>query len=193
MNHCPLRSGRPDPYVPVAPRLHRSRPQRNATRSWAWASLILLGLGACDMGPTAPGPSLSIDEAPAEARGAMELINQHRASRGCSALRWHDRSAAVGEEYAKLMNDAAFFGHVDPSGGTLKSRLNRAGIFGYRVAAETIAAGQRTSSKVVGDWLLSPGHRAILDDCQYTHAGVGFYTGDGPYRAYWTAVFLAAR
>jgi uncharacterized protein YkwD len=164
-----------------------------AARPRRWAPLLLLGLGACDALPTGPGEGrIAFDEAPALSREATERINEHRASLGCGPLRWHDRSAAVGEQYAKRMNDAAFFGHVDPAGSTLKSRLNRAGIFGYRVAAETIAAGQRTATKVVGDWILSPEHRAILEDCRYTHVGIGFYTGEGPYRAYWTAVFLAA-
>ena len=90
-------------------------------------------------------------------------------------------------------NDMAFFGHVDPDGTTLKSRLDRAGISGYQLAAETIAAGQGTATKVVHDWIESPDHRKILEDCRYTHLGVGFYTGEGPYRAYWTAVFLDNR
>lgn len=162
-----------------------------AARLTAW--MLALGLAACEALPTAVGSHRSIDEAPAPVREAMDRINRHRSRVGCGALHWHGRSAVVAEDFSKRMNDEAFFGHVDPGGGTLKSRLDRAAVTGYRAAAETIAAGQQAAAKVVDDWLQSPEHGAILADCQYTHAGVGVYSGDGPYRTYWTAVFLAVQ
>ena len=147
-----------------------------------------MSAAACDSMPTAakmtPRPAFGLT------REATNGINAHRASLGCGPLAWHGQSAAVGEQYARRMNDLAFFGHVDPDGTTLKQRLNRAGITGYRLAAETIAAGQPTADEVVHDWLESPEHRKILEDCRYTQVGVGFYDGQGPYRQYWTAVFL---
>jgi uncharacterized protein YkwD len=127
------------------------------------------------------------------ARDAAVMINQHRAGRGCTTLAWHVKGAEVGEKYAVQMSQQEFFGHVDPAGGTLKSRLTGAGIAGYKTAAETIAAGQRTAHRVVEAWLESPDHREILEDCQFQHVGVGFHAGEGPYQAYWTAVFLATR
>lgn len=123
-------------------------------------------------------------------REATDGINAHRATLGCGPLSWHGQIAAVGERYAREMNDKAFFGHVDPDGSTLKDRLNRAGVSGYALAAETIAAGQGTAEKVVQDWLNSPEHRKILEDCRYTDVGVGYWEGEGPYRRYWAALFL---
>jgi len=161
------------------------------------SSAILLALFlplfsvACDALPTeARRPGILFEQSPVIVQEAVQLINAHRATVGCSPLQWHARSALVGEQYAQQMNNEEFFGHVDAQGRTLRTRLNSAGISGYRVAAETIAAGQQTSRRVVDAWLASPSHRSILEDCKFTHLGLGFYNGSGPFRVYWTAVFL---
>lgn len=122
---------------------------------------------------------------------AAMLIDAHRASLGCTPLRWHEGAAAVAEAYARQMSDERFFGHVDPAGTTFKQRLSRAGIAGYTTAAETIAAGQDNPPKVVADWLASPDHKTIVEDCRFTRIGLGFHSGTGPYREYWTAVFFS--
>lgn len=157
------------------------------------AAILLLAAG-CDYGPT--GPTISqanLADVDVWALEAAALIDEHRATLGCAPLRWHNQAANVATAYARQMNDEAFFGHVDPSGTTLKQRLNRAGISGYRLAAETIAAGQDNPPKVVADWLKSPAHKEIVEDCQFDRVGLGFYRGDGPYTEYWTAVFVSSR
>jgi uncharacterized protein YkwD len=164
-----------------------------ARRSAAVLLILLVTTfsAACDALPTeARRPGILYEQSPVIVQEAVQLMNAHRATLGCEKLEWHARSAMVGERYAQQMNNEAFFGHVDSQGRTLKTRLSTAGISGYRVAAETIAAGQKTSTRVVDAWLASPEHRAILEDCRYTHLGLGFYNGSGPYRVYWTAVFL---
>ena len=155
---------------------------------------LLLLFTACDSMPV--GPEVARLESTGVhpwATEAATLIDAHRSTLGCAPLRWHQTGAEVAESYARQMNDEAFFGHVDPKGTTLKQRLGKAGISGYRRAAETIAAGQDDATKVVGDWIASPDHRAILEDCQYNEIGLGFHEGEGPYREYWTAVFFATR
>jgi uncharacterized protein YkwD len=156
--------------------------------------LLVLLLGACANPATPPLDAARVDPAVhIWASEAAVLIDTHRANLGCGPLRWHHRGATVAEQYARQMSEENFFGHVDPSGTTLKQRLNRAGITGYRLAAETIAAGQDTPSRVVAAWIASAPHRAILEDCQYSQLGLGFHTGTGHYREYWTAVFFATR
>jgi uncharacterized protein YkwD len=170
------------------------RPVRRPATLRAALLLAALSLVACDALPSEPRiDGISLYEAPTISRQALELINQHRRSIGCPTLQWHAESAAVGFHYARQMSDQAFFGHVDPRGGTLRNRLDAAGITGYRRAAETIAAGQTTATKVVGDWVLSPEHRSILQDCRFSYVGIGSYAGQGAYPVYWTAVFLATR
>ena len=165
-----------------------------AVRSRLAAVPLFLLFAACENMPV--GPEVARLESTGVhpwASEAATLIDQHRTALGCDPLRWHQQGASVAEAYARQMSDEAFFGHVDPKGTTLKQRLNRAGISGYRRAAETIAAGQDNPGKVVGDWIKSPDHRAILEDCQYNEVGLGFHEGEGPYREYWTAVFFATR
>lgn len=173
----------------AAPSYRRSR----RTTGVAAALLAFTFLVGCDQSPTGPRLTEVPDAAALDdfAYEAALLIDEHRARLGCAPLTWHSGAAAVAENYARQMSEEAFFGHVDPAGTTLKQRLNRGGVRGYAVAAETIAAGQDYPQKVVADWIASSGHRQILEDCRYTSVGVGFYEGDGPYREYWTAIFVA--
>ena len=61
----------------------------------------------------------------------------------------------------------------------------------FSMAAENIAAGQRTPEEVVESWMNSPGHRAnILGDCK--ELGVGLALG-GHYGYYWTQCFATVR
>ena len=154
-------------------------------------ALAVLLLAGCDS-PTGPRIEeiAAQEEVNAWAVEAASLIDQHRATLGCAPLRWHHPGAGVAEAYARQMSEEEYFGHVVPSGTTLKQRLNKAGIAGYRLAAETIAAGQDNPRKVVHDWLTSPDHKAIVEDCRFSEVGLGFYLGDGPYHEYWTAVFF---
>ena len=165
--------------------------RRGSSRKQLLVAMAMLSLSGCDS-PVAPRiHEVATQEAVnAWAIEAASIIDQHRATLGCAPLRWHHPGAGVAESYARQMSEEGFFGHVDPAGVTLRQRLNRAGISGYRLAAETIAAGQDNPPKVVRDWLESPEHRAIVEDCRYTEVGLGFHLGDGPYREYWTAVFF---
>jgi uncharacterized protein YkwD len=154
---------------------------------------VLLG-AACDGSPTVlQAPGIRLEHTAPVVQQAVALVDAHRATLGCEPLKWHMQSAWVGEMYARQMSDEGFFGHVDTLGRNLKFRLTNAGIHHYRTAAETIAAGQATGDRVVTSWLASPDHREILEDCRYTHMGLGFHRGAGPYRDYWTAVFLNVR
>lgn len=58
---------------------------------------------------------------------------------------------------------------------------------GWSRAGENIAAGYGYTSVVQG-WIDSPGHRAnMLGD--YTHIGIGYYSGSNCYRTYFVQNF----
>jgi len=155
---------------------------------------VLFGAAGCDGSPTVlQSPGIRLEHSAPVVQEAVALLNAHRASLGCETLTWHLQGAWVGESYARQMSDENFFGHVDALGRNLRFRLTTAGISRYRVAAETIAAGQDTGNRVVASWLNSPEHREILEDCRYTHMGLGYHHGSGVFRDYWTAVFLNLR
>ncbi len=54
----------------------------------------------------------------------------------------------------------------------------------YRLAGENIAAGYQTPSAVLEGWLGSPGHRANIENCGFTHHGVGLN------ESHWTHMFI---
>jgi uncharacterized protein YkwD len=140
-------------------------------RPLAAALLLALALPACDVALPPTGPS----EPPhwnTEAREFVALYNQHRTSIGCQALQWHEKAASVAHDHSADMVARRFFDHVAPDGGTLAYRLRRGGIL-YRLAGETIAAGQTTPEWVLEAWLRSPEHRKILEDCRFTHQALG--------------------
>jgi uncharacterized protein YkwD len=62
--------------------------------------------------------------------------------------------------------------------------MESAGI-SYQSAGENIAAGYSTGASVLSGWLGSSGHKANIENANYTHHGVG-YVAEGNY---WTHVF----
>lgn len=166
--------------------------------------LAALLLAACVPVPpssgAAPGPSAGMRTAPApppaaedaatrwrrdEARFA-DLVNRHRASVGCAPLVWEPAAAAVARRHSEAMVRRDFFDHVDPSGARPRDRLRAAGL-DFRASGENIVLGPTAPATALAMWLRSPGHRANLEDCRWTHHGVGRHGNR------WTHVFLTAR
>jgi uncharacterized protein YkwD len=129
--------------------------------------------------PTSPGNAAE-DE-------VVRLTNQARQGAGCGALT-HDaklRTAALG--HSTDMTAKNYFAHNSPDGRNPGDRIKAAGFSPIRAWGENIALGQPTPAAVVQAWLDSPGHRANIMNCAYTHIGVGLFKGaKGPY---WTQVF----
>ena len=116
--------------------------------------------------------SMSLADMPPEVQELVRLVNQRRASRHCAGMRWDVRLAAVAQEHSEDMARRRYFAHVDPDGVHPAERLDQAGIETW-ASAENIACGYRTASQVLAGWLDSPGHKRNLDDCDYTHHGIG--------------------
>lgn len=54
----------------------------------------------------------------------------------------------------------------------------------YTTAGENIASGYPTASAVLAAWLSSPGHKANIENPNFTHHGTGLVG------TYWTHVFI---
>ena len=67
-----------------------------------------------------------------------------------------------------------FFDHDNPDGRDPLERLHDAGIR-YRAAAENIAQGRIRGRDTYQDWMESKGHRHNIENCEYTHYGIGLY------------------
>ena len=156
-------------------------------RSSAIAVLpVLWALLACsgDDGPTGPATGgMTPVTTDAEIVELVDLVNDHRSEAGCGQLAWHAGVAEVAQAHSQDMQDRNFFSHTNPDGDSPFDRLAAAGI-AWSMAGENIAMGSGDGSTAFQLWIDSPGHRANIENCGYTHHGVGLVVGR------WTHVFL---
>jgi hypothetical protein len=159
---------------PLRPRLRIRRAAHSARPLWL---LLALVAGACAqvtpaIGPW-PAPGGAGDPGGDETVARfVSLLEDRRAREGCPRLVWDGRVAAVAVAHSRDMARRGYFSHVSPEGRDPFDRLDTAGIR-YTRAAENIAHGQRTGDAVFAEWVASPGHRANMLDCRFTHHGVG--------------------
>lgn len=118
----------------------------------------------------------------------VELVNQEREKYGYSPLQIDTRLTVVARKKSADMRDNRYFSHQSPTYGSPFDMLEKENIR-YTMAGENIAAGQRTPSQVVKDWMNSEGHRQNILNPNYTHIGVGYCQG-GSYGTYWTQLFI---
>lgn len=159
----------------------------------ASAAALIAILAGCDgtdgpIGPNLPPPDPEPESPPPvsvapEVAEFVELVNAHRTSMGLDALTWDDQVAAVAQAHSEDMVARGFFSHTNPDGESPFDRLTAAGIT-YLSAGENIAYGYPTASSVLAAWLGSSGHRANIENSNYTHHGVGL---EG---TLWTHVFI---
>lgn len=152
-------------------------------RERAWMLLLsgVLLVGCDAVLPTAA--AMEGASAPPEAQEFVTLVNRHRAANGCGPLAWHTGTADVALTHSQDMAARNFFSHTNPDGLSPFARLARAGI-SFRTAGENLANGWQTPQTVFQAWLDSPSHRANIENCAYTHHGMGVYQNR------WTHLFL---
>jgi uncharacterized protein YkwD len=129
--------------------------------------------------PPAAGPA----NPAAEAARAGELVNRHRVGVGCPALTWSAAAVRAAQRHSDDMARNNTFTHRGTDGSQVGGRLRAVGAV-WQLAAENIAQGGRTADDVTRLWLVSAGHRANIENCEYTHHGVAV-SGDR-----WTHVFF---
>lgn len=145
-------------------------------------SLAFTSVIGCGQAPTEPlaqsqsavGPTLQL----------VSLVNEHRVSVGCSRLEWHEGLSSVARAHSRDMVTRDFFGHVNPAGQSPFDRMRAAGIRWQGAAAENLAEGSTDPRTVLRGWLASTDHRLVLEDCRYTHHGLGLVS------ARWTHLFV---
>lgn len=104
--------------------------------------------------------------------------NAIRAEAGCSPVKADERLRSVAQKHASDMARHGYLEHEDRNGTTSDERISSAG---YRnVTGENVAHGYPTAAEVIKVWMGSAGHRANIEDCAFTHIGVGFVP-DGHY------------
>jgi uncharacterized protein YkwD len=134
--------------------------------------------------PGTSAPATGTPESEAQAQ-VLALVNQERASAGCSALTADDGLTGLASRFSKQMADEGFFDHTDPEGRTPWDRAAEVGI--TNLGGENIARGQGGAAAVMESWMNSPGHRANILNCDYHSIGIGVYFGEGG--PWWTQDF----
>ncbi|QHJ73619.1 hypothetical protein [Butyrivibrio virus Arian] len=118
----------------------------------------------------------------------LQIVNAERQKAGLKPLEIDETLNTVATVKAKDMAQNHYFSHDSPSYGSPFDLMHAFGV-DYKSAGENIAAGQQTPDVVMSDWLHSSGHRANILNKDYTHLGVGFYSG-GDMSPYWVQEFI---
>jgi uncharacterized protein YkwD len=119
-------------------------------------------------------PAASRGFASAAETAVVRLTNAARISNGCKPLIHDPKLHLAAERHSADMAVKRFFDHDSRDGRTFDQRIRAAG-FAFTRAAENIAQGKATAAEVVKGWLKSPGHRANILNCAFTHIGVGHH------------------
>ncbi len=140
--------------------------------------------------PAEDAGSEPADTVAAYEQEVFDLVNQIRAVNGLEPFVYNVTLAETARAHSQDMIDRNFFSHTNPDGEDPFDRMRDNGL-SFSMAAENIAAGQRTPEEVVNSWMNSEGHRAnILGGCE--ELGVGLALG-GSYGYYWTQCFATVR
>jgi uncharacterized protein YkwD len=117
--------------------------------------------------------------APAGARGLstsepslLAAINSTRAGRGLAQVRVDVRLARVARSHSADMLRHNYFSH-----GAFSSRLRASGARGPMFGEDLAWGTAATPQWIIGQWLASPAHRAVLLRPGFRRVGLGVVTG----------------
>jgi uncharacterized protein YkwD len=154
-------------------------------------------LGTAVLGPAVLGTALVVllfcgaaapaaDAAVSGKSLAADLIartNAVRKEAGCSPVKADERLRSVAQAHASDMARHRYLEHEDREGTSADERIGSAG-FG-NVSGENLAHGYASAADVMDVWMNSAGHRRNIEDCAFTHIGVGY----APSGSYWVQDF----
>lgn len=104
----------------------------------------------------------------------LKLVNQERAKVGCIPLSLESHLMSAAQSHTEDMAFRNYFSHTGSDGSSSAERATRAGYI-WSYVGENIAAGYTTPVTVMQGWMNSPGHRANILNCEYTHIGIGYF------------------
>jgi uncharacterized protein YkwD len=104
----------------------------------------------------------------------LNQINATRAANGCGAVAANPQLTAAAARHANDMLANGVSAHTGSDGSSLVQRVTDAGYTPYAKLGEVVFWGTGsfgTPAAAVNWWMNSPGHRAIITDCEMTEAG----------------------
>ena len=152
---------------------------RRTLAAMAVGFALLTAFGACGSGAS---------NVPAQEM--LDLINQKRLAASCPAVKGDSQLRVAAERHAVDMRDKGVTGHIGSDGSTPVQRIKDAGFSPLSLSGENVYFATPTSSvaATVDWWMNSPGHKANILNCQFTHLGVGLLYPTGK----WFAVTVFA-
>ncbi|WP_165820349.1 CAP domain-containing protein [Microvirga sp. KLBC 81] len=151
---------------------------RRAIAELVFGTVLVTLVASCATGTSSvPGTDL------------LDLINQKRAENNCKPVIGNEQLRIAAERHAVDMRDnnahlipgptPDLTGHMGsaysiPPHSTPPQRITAAG-FSYSKWGEIVYWSPQPSSAAenINWWMNSPPHRKIIQDCEFTHAGVG--------------------
>jgi uncharacterized protein YkwD len=126
---------------------------------------------------------------PLNPQSALAEVNAFRAKNGRKPVVLDARLSRAAAMQSKDQAGRSSIGHYGSDGSKPMDRAERAG-YHAKIAAENVAAGQKSFGDVLRGWEESSGHRENLLRPEVTAAGVAM-AKSGSGRAYWTLVLGA--
>ncbi len=120
-----------------------------------------------------------------DAQAAAQLISQYRVQHGLKPVKLDPTLMKIAADHARHMAQLDRMAHVLPGDGSFAQRIAKGG-FQASMAAENVAAGQKTLAEVFEAWRKSPGHNAnmLLPNVSLIGIAVAVQP-DGRYHNYW--------
>lgn len=105
----------------------------------------------------------------------LKLVNDHRASVGAPALTMDSNLVSVAAVRASELPSA--WSHTRPDGRKFSTAFQEKGIK-YSYIGENLAMSFTDAQSAVDAWLNSPGHKASIEDAEFTRTGIAIYTDE---------------
>lgn len=115
----------------------------------------------------------------------LELVNDYRLSKGLGSLEKMNIISSVAESHTEYMAEIGKICHDNFPERSQKLMSNA----NAKTVGENVGYGYGTAQGVVEAWIKSDGHRAVLENPDYTHFGVSTEQNiEG--RNYFTQIFI---
>lgn len=141
-----------------------------------------------------PGFACDIpDNAAAQQQEVLASVNAERKANGLSALKLSSRLDKAAQSLACDNAERQSISHQSSDGGTLKTRLRKAG-YAFRTAAENTGRGLGSGTRAVEWWMDSSKHRDNILLRTAREVGIGIAVSAAPdNKLHWILVVGASR
>lgn len=136
--------------------------------------LAAASLAACGGGSGSPTDPIAVSSAAVESQ-SFQLINSARGQEGIGLLALDNELSRIARAHSEEMRDRGFFGHRNPEGKGLRSRL-KANSVSFSAAGENLALVTDTGNPAGlahQQLLASPEHRDVMLAGRFVRGGVG--------------------